>query len=66
MTSEHTTTEADPPEFRRELVPEGPAADMFFDGRTGRGLTNAEYDETKRRLLEHEGQLPWEVTPDVG
>lgn len=42
--------EPDPPEFRRDLVPYGsPWADVFFDGRSGRGLTDEEYNETARR-----------------
>lgn len=45
----------DPPGFLRSKVPDGPIGELFFDGRTGRGLTNAEYDEQKRRLLEHDG-----------
>ena len=53
MTGE--TLELDPPEFNRMLVPDGPTGDLFFDARTGRGLTNAEYDEQKARLIEHGG-----------
>lgn len=37
--------ELDPPEFDRAKVPAGPVGDLFFDGRTGRGLTDAEYDK---------------------
>ncbi|MET0911415.1 MAG: hypothetical protein ABWZ99_18265 [Ilumatobacteraceae bacterium] len=40
---------ADPPDFDRSKVPDGPAADYFFDGRTGRGLTDHEWDEQSRR-----------------
>lgn len=43
-------SEPDPPEFERAKVPEGPLGDLFFDGRTGRGLTNDEWDEQRRRL----------------
>lgn len=42
-------TEEDPPEFDRSKVPDGPAGDYFYDGRTGRGLTNEEWDELSRR-----------------
>lgn len=52
--------------FDSSKVPEGPAGDLFYDGRTGEGLTDEEYDEQKRRLLEHEDRLPWEVIPDAG
>lgn len=45
--------EPDPPEFDRSKVPDGPLADLFFDGRSGRGLTDAEYDEQKRRMRAH-------------
>jgi len=51
--------EPDPPEFDRSKVPEGPAADWFFDGRTGRGLTNEEYDEVVRRLEGAGDDVPW-------
>lgn len=40
----------DPPEFDRTRVPDGAYAEFFYDGRTGRGLTNVEYDETIARL----------------
>ena len=42
--------EPDPPEFDRARVPDGPWGEWFFDGRTGRGLTDDEYDEMKRRF----------------
>jgi hypothetical protein len=50
--------EPDPPEFKPELVPSGALGDMFYDGRTGRGLTNEEWDEQRRRLAEH-GEDPF-------
>ena len=59
-TPEDEEREPDPPEFDRSRVPEGPAGELFFDGRTGRGLTNDEYDETVRRYREHGEPLPWE------
>lgn len=46
--------EPDPAGFDRSLVPDGPLGDLFFDGRTGRGLTDAEWDEQRRRLREHD------------
>lgn len=56
--------ELDPPEFDRSKVPTGPLGDLFFDGRTGRGLTNAEYDEQLARFRAH-GEDPlhpeWEA-----
>lgn len=42
--------EADPPEFDRARVPDNEFSEYFFDMRTGRGLTDAEYDETIRRI----------------
>lgn len=30
--------------------------DDFFDGETGRRVTDEEWDESKRRRLEHEGE----------
>lgn len=47
--------EDDPPEFDRSLVPDGPVGDYFFSGRTGRGLTNEEYDTLRDRMREHGG-----------
>lgn len=44
--------ESDPPEFDRSKVPDGPVGDLFFDGRTGRGLTNEEYDIQLARFRE--------------
>ena len=41
--------EPDPPEFDRSLVPDSPYRDHFFSGRTGRGLTDEEWDEQLRR-----------------
>lgn len=41
--------EPHPADFNPDLVPEGPASDYFYDGRTGRGLTNAEWDEQCER-----------------
>lgn len=58
--------EPDPPEFDRAKMPDGPGAELLLDGRTGRGLTNAEYDELVRRYHEAGETLPWEVSPDVG
>lgn len=52
--------EADPPEFDRSKVPDGPLGDYFFDGRTGRGLTNAEWDESLPRVIAaHGGKNPF-------
>lgn len=42
--------EDDPPEFDRSRVPTDERAEYFFDARTGRGLTNEEYDEQIRRI----------------
>jgi len=42
--------EQDPEDFDPTKVPYGPAADLFYSGRTGRGLTNEEWDEQRRRL----------------
>lgn len=53
--------ESDPPEFDRTKVPAGPTSDLFFDGRTGRGLTNEEWDEQRRRLRDHDAD-PFEVS----
>lgn len=46
--------------FDESKVPEGPAADWFYNGRTGEGLTDEAYDETKARFIENELPLPWE------
>lgn len=43
-----------------EKVPTGPAADWFYDGKTGEGTTDDQYDETKRRFVESGAPLPWE------
>lgn len=51
---------ADPPDFDREKVPAGALGDLFFDGRTGRGLTNAEWDEQRARLRAH-GEDPFDA-----
>lgn len=48
----------DPPEFDRSLVPDSPFAELFYDGRDGRGLTDAEYDETVARLEHMAATLP--------
>ena len=66
MTARHEAgEEVDPPEFDRSLVPDDPRADLFFDGRTGRGLTNEEWDEQRARLREH-GDDPFEEAPHAG
>jgi hypothetical protein len=52
--------ESDPPEFDPAKVPAGPLGDLFYDGRTGRGLTNAEWDEQRARLREA-GDDPFEA-----
>lgn len=51
MDTEH---DQDPPEFDRTRVPDDGPTDVFHSGRSGRGLTNAEWDESKRRRLEFE------------
>lgn len=40
--------------FDETKVPDGPLRDWFYDGRTGEGLTDEEWDEQKRRALEHD------------
>jgi hypothetical protein len=50
--------EPDPPEFDRSKVPDGPVGDLLIDGRSGRGLTDAEYDEQLARFHEH-GEDPF-------
>lgn len=42
--------EDDPPEFDRAKVPDNEYSEYFFDQRTGRGLTDEEYNETIRRI----------------
>lgn len=46
--------------FDASKVPDGPAADLFYDGKTGEGITDAEYDEMKRRFVKHDETPPWE------
>jgi len=46
--------------FNESKVPPGPAADWFYDGKTGEGTTDEQYDETKRRFIEAGAPLPWE------
>lgn len=48
--------------FDASKVPDGPAADLFYDGETGEGITDGAYDEQKRRLIEVDEPLPWAVT----
>lgn len=36
--------------FDASLVPDGPLRDLFYDGRTGAGISNAEWDEQASRL----------------
>jgi hypothetical protein len=47
------TDVSDPPEFDRSQVPNGPLSDLFYSGKDGRGLTNEEWDEQRRRMREH-------------
>lgn len=55
MSDDNQSTQfVDPPDFDRTLVPSDATADLFFDGEAGRGLTNEEWHESKRRRLEHE------------
>ena len=51
---EEDRREPDGEGFDRSKVPDGPLADYFYDGRTGRGISNEEWDEQRRRLREHD------------
>lgn len=46
--------------FDESKVPEGPAADWFYSGKTGEPLTDPEYDATKQRFIANSLPLPWE------
>lgn len=45
--------------FDESKVPSGPAADWFYSGATGEGLTDEEYDITKQRMIDLDIPLPW-------
>lgn len=45
--------------FDESKVPEGPAADLLYDGKTGEGITDEQYDTMKARMLAHGPELPW-------
>lgn len=45
--------------FDESKVPEGPAADWFYSGKTGEGLTDEAYDVTKQRFVDNDLPLPW-------
>jgi hypothetical protein len=39
--------------FDPQKVPEGPAADLFYSGKTGKPITDEQWDIQKARLIEH-------------
>lgn len=46
--------------FDESKVPDGPAGDWFFSGRTGAGLSNDQFDTMKQRWLDAGLTPPWE------
>ena len=46
--------------FDASKVPAGPAADLFYDGKTGEGITDEQYDVQKQRFLDGGVTPPWE------